>query len=158
VCAIDQLEDSDTFEVVAMQISEKNDDVSERLKNINDHFSYNLYENVCRSLFEKDKLLFSALLSLRILMSQCLLSEDSVAFLLTGGVGIAEAKVDPPENRCDFVPFFSSAATGHLREGFGGTFNDESQGATLILWPSLWHGAKHTVAPNAVTHKQAGTG
>ena len=82
-----------------MQNSEKNEDVSERLQNINDHFSYNLYENVCRSLFEKDKLLFSALLSIRVLMSQCLLSEDSVAFLLTGGVGVSEAKVEPPENR-----------------------------------------------------------
>lgn len=83
-----------------MQNSDKHDDVSERLKSINDHFSYNLYENVCRSLFEKDKLLFSVLLSIRILMSQCLLSDDSVAFLLTGGVGISEAKVEPPEYRC----------------------------------------------------------
>lgn len=88
---------------MVMQNSEKNDAVSERLQNINDHFRYNLYENVCRSLFEKDKLLFSVLLSIRILMSQCLLSDDSVAFLLTGGVGITEVKLDAPENRCDFL-------------------------------------------------------
>lgn len=98
-----KLQSDTSFEAqqLNMQISEKNDDVSERLKNINGHFSYNLYENVCRSLFEKDKLLFSALLSMRILSSQCLLSDDSVSFLLTGGVGIAEANVEPPENRCD---------------------------------------------------------
>jgi dynein heavy chain, axonemal len=85
------------------QTSKKNDAVLERLKNINDHFSYNLYENVCRSLFEKHKLLFSALLSMRILSSQCLLSADSIRFLLTGGVGIAEAKVDAPENWYEYV-------------------------------------------------------
>jgi dynein heavy chain, axonemal len=84
---------------IYLQNSEKDEDVPRRLQKINDHFAHNLYVSVCRSLFEKDKLLFSALLAIRILMSECLLSEDSVAFLLTGGVGIAEAKVELPQNR-----------------------------------------------------------
>jgi dynein heavy chain, axonemal len=92
------------------QNSKKDDDVAERLKNINDHFCYNLYENVCRSLFERHKLLFSALLSIRILSSQCLLSPDSIRFLLTGGVGIAEAKMDPPQDWYELITAVSWAA------------------------------------------------
>lgn len=46
------------------------DVLEKRIKNINEYFTFSLYCNVCRSLFEKHKLLFAFLLTIRILMNQ----------------------------------------------------------------------------------------
>ena len=46
------------------------DNIAERSRNINSYFTFSLYCNVCRSLFEKHKLLFAVLLSARILQSK----------------------------------------------------------------------------------------
>ena len=72
-------------------------DLDERLKIIAEHFTYSLYQNVCRSLFEKDKLLFSFLLCTRIMTSEGRLPVEEFNFFLTGGVGITAKSVPQPK-------------------------------------------------------------
>ncbi|KAF0035263.1 hypothetical protein F2P81_013021 [Scophthalmus maximus] len=50
--------------------SERADSVKARIININDFFTFSLYSNVCRSLFEKHKLMFAFLVCTRIMMNK----------------------------------------------------------------------------------------
>ena len=49
--------------------SEKSSNIIERLLKLNDHVTYSIYKKVCASLLEKDKLMFSFLMSTRIIQS-----------------------------------------------------------------------------------------
>ena len=69
----------------AIRLSEKSGDVEQRVQYINEYFTYSLFTNVCRSLFEKHKLLFSFLLTVRILMDTGHIDMSDWRFLLAGG-------------------------------------------------------------------------
>lgn len=71
----------------------KDDDPDKRIDNLNKEFTESLYRNICRSLFEKDKMIFSFLLCTRLLQN---LEQKEFSFLLTGGVSMGEDYGEPP--------------------------------------------------------------
>lgn len=59
-------------------------------------FTKLLYENICRSLFEKDKLLFSMLMCLMIMAEEeGRLDQKEVRFMMTGGTSVDMERPNP---------------------------------------------------------------
>lgn len=75
--------------------SPKADVLEERLKYLNAFFTKSIYENVCRSLFEKDKCVFSFSLCIGILTARGEMDQTLLSFFLTGGVGLDNPHVNP---------------------------------------------------------------
>ncbi|KAH1168316.1 dynein axonemal heavy chain 1 [Mauremys mutica] len=65
--------------------SERADTLKKRIVNINNYLTFSLYSNVCRSLFEKHKLMFAFLLCVRIMMNEGKINMDEWRYLLSGG-------------------------------------------------------------------------
>jgi dynein heavy chain len=105
--------------------SEKSTELDQRLANLRSHLTYLLYCNVCRSLFKKDKLLFSFLLCIGLAKGRSAINQDEWVFLITGGVTLAAAL---PPNPCskwlseqawsDFVALSSLKSFANLCHSF----------------------------------------
>ncbi|KAG6975592.1 hypothetical protein JG688_00002237 [Phytophthora aleatoria] len=80
--------------IASIQNSDRSPDLTQRLHNLDAHFTYSLYRNICRSLLEKDKLMFSFLLCISIKQGKHEIESSEWYFLLTGGVALSE----PPPN------------------------------------------------------------
>jgi dynein heavy chain len=65
--------------------------VEERGENLNAHFTYSLYLNVCRSLFERHKLMFAFLLAVKIRQAASEADPQEWRFLLAGPTAAADA-------------------------------------------------------------------
>ncbi|CAD8159976.1 unnamed protein product [Paramecium pentaurelia] len=77
--------------------SDKSDNIGIRLENLKNYFLLSLYRNICRSLFEKDKLLFSFLLATRVMEFRKQLDQEAFRFLMTGGLSLQDKMPDQPK-------------------------------------------------------------
>ena len=85
---------------------EEDSSVETRLEDIQTHFTKSLYDNVCRSLFERDKLLFSFSLCSRISRDKGSLDAQEWNFLLTGiqiGAKVDKALVEKLVQTIDWI-------------------------------------------------------
>ncbi|XP_060076356.1 dynein axonemal heavy chain 1-like, partial [Ylistrum balloti] len=103
--------------------ADRADNLPQRVKNINEYFTFSLYSNVCRSLFEKHKLLFSFLLCTRIKMNKGLINMDEWRFMLAGGI-IKPKVIDNPAPEWISARSWSDILTTAVLEKFS-TFADD---------------------------------
>ncbi|KAK7101384.1 hypothetical protein V1264_019771 [Littorina saxatilis] len=75
--------------------SNKSKILERRLRYLSDHFSFQLYDNVSRSLLAIHKLVFSFLLCSNLLLARKDLDNDEFMFFLTGGVGLENKRKNP---------------------------------------------------------------
>ena len=75
-------------------------DIDQRIINLNDYFTYSVYQNICRSLFERHKLLFSFTLAVKILQGDDKINSLEYRFLLSG---ISTKHIEAPLPESDWL-------------------------------------------------------
>ena len=83
---------------MAIANSTQSEELEERLEFLNNEFLESLYRNICRSLFEKDKLIFSGLLTIKLMEMNKELDNEELRFFLTGGVSLGDQLPECPCN------------------------------------------------------------
>jgi len=141
--------------VRAIADSEPASDLNQRMDNLNNYFQYFLYKNVCRSLFEKDKLVFSLLLCVALLQGYDKLDYTEWRYLLTGGILLDAAGIGkkPAEewvtekmwqdvNCLGQLPFAQGFASNFSKnvDGFKAFFDAPEPSLVFDQLPSFTHG------------------
>ncbi|VVC44482.1 Dynein heavy chain, domain-2,Dynein heavy chain domain,Dynein heavy chain, P-loop containing D4 domain,P- [Cinara cedri] len=81
--------------IVAIETANKSKTISIRLEALKKTFTYNLYTNVCRSLFEKDKILFSFIICTTLMLADNKINKEELMFLRTDGVDVKNTFPNP---------------------------------------------------------------
>jgi len=91
----------------SIEHSQKAPDAAQRIINLNTTFTLNLYENICRSLFERHKLLFSFAMTVKILQGDDKIDPMELRYFLAGPQG--DIKILP--NPTNWLPDLDWAET-----------------------------------------------
>ncbi|KAL3693679.1 hypothetical protein R1sor_007330 [Riccia sorocarpa] len=83
--------------------SAKDPDLKIRLNNLNNHFKYSIYCNVSRSLFEKDKILFLLLMSIKIIGGDGHMDPEELRFFMTGGIALDKEPEKPAGPEAEWI-------------------------------------------------------
>ncbi|KAH9163072.1 hypothetical protein LEN26_000647, partial [Aphanomyces euteiches] len=124
--------------------------LEQRLQNLNEYFTYSIYKNVCRSLFEKHKLLFSFLLTIKILQGSNLIDPLEWRFLLSGMAPASITMDNPAPQWLEGYIWTELCRLSSLRtfEGFAASFamhKDvyramfDSNEPHMVILPGGWH-------------------
>ena len=88
---------------MSIENSEKSDFIEQRIESLKNFFTYSIYSNVCRSLFEKHKLLFSFILTAKLKESERKVSTPQYEFLIATVPGL-ENPLDLENPAEDWLP------------------------------------------------------
>jgi dynein heavy chain len=87
----------------------QSEEPEERLEFLNQTFLESLYRNICRSLFEKDKTIFSFLLAMKLKELDKEVTKPEMMHMLTGGLDLGANYGDPP------APWITKGMWGELK-------------------------------------------
>jgi dynein heavy chain, axonemal len=102
--------------VQAIRQAPPSDDINVRIQNLNDFFTYYVYTNICRSLFERHKLLFSFLLTIRILQGNNAVDDLEWMFLISGKCLSSVSAVNPSPDWIDNRMWSEATALSSLEK------------------------------------------
>jgi dynein heavy chain len=132
-------------------------EMEQRLENLNTYFTYLMYKNVCRSLFERHKLLFSFLLAIKILQGDDKIDGDEWRFLIAGSCGTATIDEPNPDSHwveprawaeiCSVstLPAFSGFATDFKNELSNWREMFDSTEPHNFKFPGKWESDLHSL-------------
>ena len=123
----------------AIANSEKSTKLPERIRNLNNYFTDNIYKNVCRSLFEKDKLLFSFVLCINMQKNKGVIDDTVWRFLLTGGVALDNPHPNPCPKWLGDKPWAEIVRASNLPE-LSGWY--QTIGKNEKLWKKIYDASK----------------
>ena len=135
---------------LAINTADKTKVLEERLKNLNEAFLSILYNNVCRSLFEKDKLLFSFLLTTKLLLGQNKLDALELRFFLQGS-SFMELPEPLPVEWLEEKAWGDIIAMNELPN-----FREQNFKATFVKNLDKWEGAIESSEPLKLIKEIAG--
>ncbi|KAG2383359.1 hypothetical protein C9374_004696 [Naegleria lovaniensis] len=82
---------------------EENRSITQKIDQLKDYFTYQMYTKVCRSLFQKDKLLFSLLLCIQLMKKKGHMDNEELKFLLTGTSSVVNHEEDENKKLPDWI-------------------------------------------------------